>query len=133
MRLLRTSMVTALVLAGAVSAAGDGAAIQLRGVDGRVLTPFKPAQAAHVLFFVATDCPISNSYAPEIQSVCRDYAGRGVSCSLIYEDVEVAGFFKLVLWLAPHVISRPDARELSNWLSSELREVERSNAAGQPK
>ena len=45
----------------------------------------------------------------------------------------VPGPHKLVLWLAPHVISRPDARELSNWLSSELREVERSNAAGQPK
>jgi hypothetical protein len=84
-------MVTALVLAGAVSAAGDGAAIQLRGIDGRVLTPFKPAQAAHVLFFVATDCPISNTYAPEIQRVCRDYAGQGVSCALIYEDVEVRG------------------------------------------
>lgn len=91
MRLLRTLMAMGLVLAAAVSASGDGAAVQVRGVDGRVLTPFRPAQAANVLFFVATDCPISNSYAPEIQRVCRDYAGRGVTCSLMYEDVEVAG------------------------------------------
>ena len=91
MRLLRVLMVTGLVLGTAVSTAGNGAAIQLRALDGRVLTPFQPAQAAHVLFFVATDCPISNTYAPEIQRVCRDYAGRGVSCALMYEDVEVAG------------------------------------------
>ena len=31
--------------------------------------------------------PISNSYAPEIQRVCGDYEKKGVSCSLVYEDV----------------------------------------------
>jgi hypothetical protein len=42
-----------------------------------------------VLFFVSTDCPISNSFAPEIQRICRDYAAKGVGCSLIYEDFRV--------------------------------------------
>jgi hypothetical protein len=73
-----------------LAAAGDGAAIQLRDVHGRVLRPFAPAGAANVIFFVQTDCPVSNGYAPEIQRVCRDYAGRGVSCSLMYEDVDTA-------------------------------------------
>jgi len=57
---------------------------------GRPLNPFEPAGAANVMFFIATDCPISNSYAPEIQRVCREYAPRSVGCSLIYEDVDTA-------------------------------------------
>jgi hypothetical protein len=42
-----------------------------------------------VLFFVATDCPVSNAYAPEIQRVCSAYRSKGVSCALIYEDAHV--------------------------------------------
>lgn len=59
-------------------------------IDGRPLDPFKPAGAANVMVFVATDCPISNSYAPEIQRICLDYRARGVSCFLIYEDLASA-------------------------------------------
>ncbi len=91
MRWLRAFITAGMLLALASSATGDGASLQVRGIDGKVLTPFRPAGAAAVLFFVATDCPISNSYAPEIQRVCREYAGRGVSCALIYEDVDVGG------------------------------------------
>jgi len=40
-----------------------------------------------VQFFISSDCPISNSYAPEIQRLCGEYRGKGVSCSLVYEDV----------------------------------------------
>ena len=63
---------------------------QLHDVNGRAVTPFVPTGHATVVFFVATDCPISNSYAPEIQRVCRDYGPRGVSCSLMYEDVDTS-------------------------------------------
>jgi AhpC/TSA family protein len=63
---------------------------QMRDVDGRPLNPFAPVGLANVIFFIATDCPISNSYAPEIQRVCREYGPRGVGCSLIYEDVDTA-------------------------------------------
>ena len=62
----------------------------IHDVTGRALRPFEPAGAANVIFFIATDCPISNSYAPEIQRVCREYGSRGVGCSLMYEDVETA-------------------------------------------
>jgi len=88
---LRASRVLllALVLHGAVAfAGGQGGAIQMRDLDGRPLKPFSPAGKAAVAFFVSTDCPISNSYAPEIQRVCREYGPRGVTCSLMYEDVE---------------------------------------------
>ena len=63
------------------------AAPQIRTVDGAVLRPLAPAGAANVLFFIATDCPISNGYAPEIQRICHAYASKGVTCALVYEDV----------------------------------------------
>ena len=60
--------------------------VTVRDLDGRGLTPLEPAGAASVLFFVTHDCPISNSYAPEIQHVCSDYKSKGVACSLVYVD-----------------------------------------------
>jgi hypothetical protein len=71
-----------MLLAGSVSG-------QTRDIDGRSIAPFAPAGKANVLLFVQTDCPISNSYAPEIQRICRAYESKGVSCSLAYEDVRV--------------------------------------------
>jgi hypothetical protein len=69
-------------------AQGDRGRLQLRDLDGRALAPVAPTGRASAVFFVATDCPVSNSYAPEIQRVCREYGPRGVECSLIYEDVD---------------------------------------------
>jgi len=63
--------------------------VPVRDINGRVLTLFGPTGQVNVVFFVATDCPISNSYAPVIQRVCREYGPRGVACSLIYEDVDL--------------------------------------------
>lgn len=40
----------------------------------------------------------------------------------------VTGPHKLVLWVAPHVISRPETRALSKWLTDELKETERDTA-----
>jgi hypothetical protein len=65
------------------------ASLELKGVAGGVLRPLEPIGAANVLVFTATDCPIANGYAPEIQRVCAAYAPRGVQCQLIYEDVGV--------------------------------------------
>ena len=53
------------------------------------IAPFAPRGRASAVFFVATDCPISNWYAPTIQQVCRDYAARGVDCTLVYEDLDL--------------------------------------------
>ena len=64
--------------------------LQIRGIDGSVLRPLEPAGLANVLFFVATDCPISNGYAPEIQRICGAFASRGVSCALVYEDARLS-------------------------------------------
>jgi len=77
-----------IVSSAIVVAQGDRGRVQLRDLDGRSITPFAPSGRANVVFFVATDCPVSNSYAPEIQRICREYGPRGVDCSLMYEDVD---------------------------------------------
>jgi hypothetical protein len=85
---MRTSPIsTALLVAGAAWAAG-GSLVRVLNIDGQLLTPLQPAGTASVLFFVSTDCPISNSFAPEIQHICKDYASKGVGCSLVYEDYQ---------------------------------------------
>lgn len=42
------------------------------------------------------------------------------------------GPYKLVLWLAPHASSRADARALTQWLTEELKETGRNDAAAPP-
>ena len=68
---------------------GPAAGGQTRDIDGRAVAPFAPDGKAHVLFFVSSDCPVSNSYAPEIQRICKAYEPGGVACSLAYEDVTI--------------------------------------------
>ena len=80
-------LASAALSASALAAAGDP--LQFRGVNGEALALFAPKGKASAMFFVASDCPISNWYAPTIQQVCRDYASRGVDCTLIYEDVDL--------------------------------------------
>jgi hypothetical protein len=66
-----------------------GAAPSVRDVDGSLLNVFKPSGVANVLFFISSDCPISNSYAPTIQKICAGYENQGVRCTLLYEDIGV--------------------------------------------
>jgi hypothetical protein len=87
---MRAPLLHALLFAALVTVSASAVASRIADINGRTLRPFEPAGPAHVVFFVATDCPISNAYAPEIQRVCRDYASRGVGCSLIYEDVDLS-------------------------------------------
>jgi hypothetical protein len=74
------------LFAAAIAIGAWGASPAVRDIDGRVLRPFHPPGAAHLLFFVTHDCPISNFYAPEIQRICSEYAPKGISCALVYVD-----------------------------------------------
>jgi hypothetical protein len=87
---MRHPLLHAWLVVALVTASASAAASRIVDIHGRTLRPFEPSGPAHVVFFVATDCPISNGYAPEIQRVCRDYAPSGVDCSLIYEDVDLS-------------------------------------------
>lgn len=42
--------------------------------------------AAHVLFVLAVDCPISNRYAPEMDRIVKDYAAKRVRSFFVYAD-----------------------------------------------
>jgi thiol-disulfide isomerase/thioredoxin len=62
-----------------------------------------------VLFFVATDCPIANRYAPELGRIVRDYGPKGVSFIFVYVDpsqtsAQVGGHLKEYKLQAPGVL-----------------------------
>ena len=41
---------------------------------------------AVVLIFIATDCPISNRYAPEIERLKKEFAGKPVAFWIVYPN-----------------------------------------------
>ncbi len=56
-------------------------------LDGRPITQLAPAGArAVVLFFAASDCPISNRYIPEIQRLTRQFEPLGVRVWFVYPN-----------------------------------------------
>jgi len=44
---------------------------------------------AAVLFFVRSDCPISNRYAPEIERIYKEYEDRGFEIHLVYTEPDL--------------------------------------------
>jgi len=44
---------------------------------------------AKVMIFVATDCPIANSYAPELNRLHEDYGGKKIEFLLVYPDTDL--------------------------------------------
>lgn len=44
---------------------------------------------ATVAIFIATDCPIANSYVPEFNRLRADYSAKGIEIRLVYPDPEV--------------------------------------------
>src|ERR1017187_7021388 len=64
---------------------------QLRHTEGATLTP--PAGAgrkAVLLFFVTVDCPVANSYVPEMNRLREAYARRGIAFYAVQADPSVA-------------------------------------------
>lgn len=44
---------------------------------------------AVVLLFVGYDCPISNSYTPEVLRICKEYAPQKVAFCVVYADADI--------------------------------------------
>ncbi len=59
------------------------------GLEGERYDPMRPEGVASVMIFVTVDCPISNAYAPEIQSILRDFADEPLDFYLVHVDPEV--------------------------------------------
>jgi hypothetical protein len=56
-------------------------------LDGRPVTQLAPAGSrAVVLFFAASDCPVSNRYIPEIQRLARQFEPTGVRVWFVYPN-----------------------------------------------
>jgi hypothetical protein len=61
--------------------------IRVRDTDGIDRRPLKIDKGrAEALFFIASDCPVSNYYSHEIRRICDEYAAKGLSCALVYID-----------------------------------------------
>jgi hypothetical protein len=59
----------------------------LRDIDGVLHGSLEnPGWKWTLLFFVMSDCPIANQYAPEIQRICGSYGSKGARCFLVYVD-----------------------------------------------
>ncbi len=63
--------------------------VQVVDAEGHAVRPLDGCGTA-VLIFVATDCPISNGYAPELQRIMAGHQGDGVRFELVYTDATPA-------------------------------------------
>jgi hypothetical protein len=69
--------------------------VEARGVtvedlQGKKVQPLRTGEAkASVLFFPAPDCPISNSYAPEINAIVAENAGKSLRFHVVYVDADL--------------------------------------------
>lgn len=76
------------VLVGCGPAAPELGARTLDGVPFDLLDP--PPDGPTALVFVATDCPISNRYAPAVRHLFEALGPRGVRFFLVYTDPTLA-------------------------------------------
>jgi AhpC/TSA family len=73
----------AVVLAFAASSG-----IRVLDLTNRPVDPFQMSAGAKaiVFLFTATDCPISNRYAPEVQRLYEKFSSKGVQFYLVYPN-----------------------------------------------
>ena len=88
----RTKLAAALMILGTAAGIPARAGVQfaLHDTEGAVHRPDEWAGArAVVIFFVTTDCPLSNAYAPEMNRIEQTYAPRGVRFYAVQGDTTV--------------------------------------------
>lgn len=73
---------------GPPASAPAATSFTLTDIDGSSHGSLEHPEAGRwtALFFVRTDCPVSNQYAPEIRRICSAYAPQGLQCLLVYAD-----------------------------------------------
>jgi hypothetical protein len=85
--MLRVAGVLGLALS-ACTAVPEGTVVD---VDGRAHAPLAVNQApAHVFLFLLPDCPIANSYAPEIAAIRQAFEPAGVRFFLVHVQPDLA-------------------------------------------
>jgi len=71
----------------AACGAADLRATDVEGAEHRLTGP---GRKATVLIFSSHECPISNSYAPQINELCETYARRGVEFYVVQVDPDLS-------------------------------------------
>jgi hypothetical protein len=84
----------------------------VRDSDGRQLDLLGHDAQAAVLFFVTNDCPITNSYVPEINRIIADYQPRKIAFYAVYTDptVSIPAIRKHAREFGLHIPLIPDTR-----------------------
>ena len=85
-RSLVLTVVFSAALAGGCAGRGPGSEASALDLEGSAVDPLGHGARATVLVFVASDCPISNRYAPEIRRIHDEFAARGVATWLVYPN-----------------------------------------------
>jgi peroxiredoxin len=88
------SLVAVSLLLSAVAWAQDSALkapprFSLADTSGATHTDAEWKGSDVVLFFLTTDCPISNGYVPEMNRIAKEYASRGVRTYGVMTDTSV--------------------------------------------
>ncbi len=88
--MLRTTCRLAAALLLVACAWASSPRFGLRDTQGSEHTPAEwNGKKAVLLLFVTTDCPVANSYVPEMNRIQDDYAGRGVLVWAVQADPTV--------------------------------------------
>ncbi|MGY8646538.1 MAG: redoxin domain-containing protein [Verrucomicrobiales bacterium] len=78
-------IIVMLSLAPAHLPGAETEAVRLKDLSGKMVEPLaNHGQKVTVLFFLTTECPIGNRYAPEITRIVQHYKDQGVTCHAIY-------------------------------------------------
>ncbi len=65
--------------------------IAVKTVNGNWIKPLQGTKCkATVLLFIAHDCPISNSYAPELNRMIKQFSAQNVVFYLVYTEPELS-------------------------------------------
>ena len=57
-------------------------------LSGQAISPLKEKAKAVVLVFLSIDCPISNSYAPELGRLNKEFSEKGITFNAVYPNKE---------------------------------------------
>jgi hypothetical protein len=83
--ILGTTVALMLLGAARLPGAEQPEAVRLTDSSGQVVEPLAVrGQKATVLFFLTTECPIGNRYAPEISRIVGDYQLQGFVFHAVY-------------------------------------------------